>query len=140
MPVRVRWGRHLRPEDRREVDRLMEMADEAQIDRRHYNMMFDVEGVRRCQLYHTLPHEVGHWADLYDKVELPSLHDDFDRWEERWDRYFQRPAVEREEYAHRYAVEAMQRLREQGLVPFARKIDVGALQAEGLRPEDFLRQ
>ncbi len=118
----------------------MEMADDVQIDTRHYNMIFKLEGVRRCQLYHTVPHEVGHWADMYEKVELPSLHDDQDRWEERWDRYRQRPKAEREEYAHRYAVEATRRLRDQGLVPFERKLDVEVLKAEGLRPEDFLPQ
>jgi len=54
-----------------------------------------------------------------------------------WNRYLQRPGVEHEEFAQRYAENAMTDLRRSGAVPFDRKMDGDTLLAEGLSLEDF---
>ncbi len=137
IPLAVHWGTSINPSDRRELDRLVDAADDVQHSRRGHDLRFDLAGVRRVQLFHSLPHEIGHWADMYEHVERPSL-DDLDGWELLWDRYFQRPGSEREEFAHRYAESAIAAMRQAGAVPFDRKLDADALIAEGLSLEDFL--
>jgi hypothetical protein len=136
VPLRLKWGRHLGPSDERELTRLQSAATETRSDRRHHHLLFDLAGVRRVQLFHSLPHEVGHWADMLENVELPS-YEDHDLWQSLWERYWQRPHVEREEFAHRYAEQAVAELRESGQVPFRRQLSPEALAAEGLRVEDF---
>lgn len=136
IPLAVHWGTSINPSDQRELDRLVDAADDVQHSRRGHDLRFDLAGVRRVQLFHSLPHEIGHWADMYEHVERPGL-DDLDQWEPLWDRYFQRPGSEREEFAHRYAENAIAELRQAGAVPFDRKLNADALVAEGLRLEDF---
>lgn len=136
IPLAVHWGTSISPSDQRELDRLVAAADQVEHSRRGHDLRFGLEGVRRVQLFHSLPHEIGHWADMYEHVERPAL-DDFDEWERLWDRYFQRPGTEREEFAHRYAEEAVTDLRKSGSVPFERKLDAEALLAEGLSLDDF---
>ncbi len=136
VPCAVHWDKSLDPSSQRELDRLIAAADQVEHSRRGHDLLFELEGVRRVQLFHSLPHEIGHWADMYEHVERPSL-DDFDLWEQLWDRYFQRPRIEREEFAHRYAEQAIADLRIQGAVPFDRKLNVEALLAEGLSLDDF---
>lgn len=136
VPFIRHWGTSLTPPDRRELDRLIAAADDVQQTRRGHDLRFDPAGVRQVQLFHSLPHEVGHWADMYEGVDLPGL-DDFELWQRLWDRDFQRPVDEREEFAHRYAENAIAHLRKAGAIPFERILDVDALVAEGLRLEDF---
>ena len=138
IPLTVKWTRKLSLEDRMELDRLMEAATAVRSDSRRHELTFDIEGVRRVQLYHTLPHEVGHWADMFENVEIPSHQGDFEAWKVLWDRYWQRPTLEREAYAHSYAVQAAAQLRRERTIPFARQLDVEAMLVEGLRIEDFL--
>jgi hypothetical protein len=140
VPLLLKWTGRLRVDGQQELARLTDMADQNRFDGRHHHLTFSLAGIRRVQLYHTLPHEVGHWVDMYKTVELPSLHEDYAYWEKCWDRYWQRVTEERESYAHRYATEAVQGLRECGQIPFPRQIDLGSLQAENLRPEDFVRR
>ena len=137
LPLEFRWGKSLDAAGRRERELLVSAADAVRHTRRGDELHFELEGVRRVQLFHSLPHEVGHWADMYERVERPAL-DDVERWEVLWDRYFQRPVSEREEFAHRYAEDAAAQWRASGSVPFDRLLDAERLRAEGLRVEDFV--
>ena len=137
-PLSLRWGRHLKPDEQDELARLQSAAASSDFDGRHHRMTFDLQAIRRVQLFHTIPHEIGHWADMYERVELPSLDADSDAWEQAWDRYWQRPTQEREVYANRYAMEAVERMRVEGQLPFDRILDVDALEGEGLSREDFV--
>lgn len=136
LPMAYSWSRKLCPEDQRELERLQGAASRVRSDRRSHHFEFDLEAVRRVQLYHSLPHEVGHWVDMLEKVELPA-YDDIEAWSELWDRYWQRPTAEREDYAHTYAERAVAELKAAGRLPFERLLDPEALLAEGLRLEDF---
>ncbi|MAG56352.1 MAG: hypothetical protein CMJ83_08690 [Planctomycetes bacterium] len=139
-PFRRKWSRHLGPVDRRELERLQRASTTHTSDGRHHRLEFDLDAIRRVQLFFTLPHEVGHWADMYENVEIPTLDADFDFgvWQEAWDRYFQRPNEQREEFANRYAEAAIARLTESGQVPYPRIFDLDQLNEDGLRREDFL--
>ncbi len=136
LPTVVRWGKHLDPCDQRELDRLVGMADEVERDKRGHTLRFELEGIRRVQLYHTLLHEVGHWIDMLTKVELPSLAD-LESWSALRDRFHQRPQNEIEEFAHRFADDSRNELRDRGLLPFERIANREAMIAEGLDPADF---
>lgn len=137
-PLRIRWGRHLKPDEQQELERLQSAAASSESDGRHHRMMFDIDAVRRVQLYHTIPHEIGHWADMFEGVELPSLGADLDTWKQAWDRYWQRPGHEHEVYADRYATQTVAGLREERHLPFDRMLDLQSLEDEGLRREDFV--
>lgn len=51
--------------------------------------------------------------------------------------YFARPHREREEFAHRYADELAARLRDDGVIPFARLGEPARLEKDGLDPAWF---
>lgn len=98
------WSKSLGPNGRRELDRLREDGHSVEDDGRKYRIRMSVASVRNTQLMRTLPHEIGHWVDFLQKVERPG-ESDIDVWRTLHDRYFQRPAAEREKFAHRYADE-----------------------------------
>ena len=136
-PCVLPWSLKLDPEDQKELDRLLGEASRVEHTKRAHILHFDIEGVRRVQLFRSLAHELGHWVDMVTKVEVPSL-DDFDQWEGLWERYFQRPRREREEFAHGYADRVMAELRSSGTVPFERHIDPDGLERSGLYMQDFV--
>ena len=149
-PVVLRWPKSLHPEGQLELKRRSQFATRVDTDRREHRLEFDLAAVRETQLYHTLPHEVGHWADMLEKVERPWLIDELNNvhgseeddeymsnWAKLWDSYFQRPSREREAFAHRYADEQRAHLMSLGKLPYPRQFDAQAMRAEGLRLEDF---
>lgn len=137
MPLPLVWSSRLDPEDQRELTRLQSVATSYRFDGRKHRMQFDIDGVRAVQLFHSLPHEIGHWADMFENVELPGA-EEYDVWKSLWDQYFQRPDSEREEFAHRYADEFRARMQAEGRIPFSRTVDEDVLRSDGLRAEDFL--
>jgi hypothetical protein len=87
---------------------------------RRYIFSMTAQSVRATQLYRTLLHEIGHWADWLEKVETPCARgEDFDAMA---DAYFARPQAEREAYAHRYADNLRAGLEREGLIPFAQSV------------------
>jgi hypothetical protein len=100
----VVWSKSLGPNGQRELDRLREDGHSIEDDGRKYRISMSVESVRNTQLMRTLPHEIGHWVDYLQKVERLG-NAGVEQWEALQDRYFQRPIVEREKFAHRYADE-----------------------------------
>ena len=81
---------------------------------------------RATVLYRTLLHEVGHHVDRRDYGQ---------RGED--DAYYQRPARERESFAHRYAERIAGDLRARRVIPFARIIDRLSATRDGLDPDWF---
>ena len=135
-PNILRWDRSIPQYQAEELERNLAAASHVEETPREYRMHFSPEAVRERQLFHTLPHELGHAVDMLTKVTLPSL-DDFDAWEGLWDRYFQRPFAEREAFAHRYADEHRARLIAAGQVPFPPTLTRESIIADGLQWEDF---
>ncbi|MEM6674042.1 MAG: hypothetical protein AAF726_14445, partial [Planctomycetota bacterium] len=63
-PVWARMGNSVGPSDRHELDRLIAMATSVERARRGHTLHFDLEGIRRVQLFHSVPHELGHSVDM----------------------------------------------------------------------------
>jgi len=94
---RIRWDRGLSPDQRAELDRLRKDGVTVTETSRSFDLTLDPEVARKVLLYRTVLHEIGHWVDQLEKVELPSERPDGD-WLELWDRYWQtstnaRPSV-----------------------------------------------
>ncbi len=138
VPLMQRWPRRLCLTEQQELDRLRLEADRADFDGHRHVLHFGLEAVRAVQLYRTVLHELGHWADCFEKVEAPARGEPADTEHRLWDVYWRRPTQEREAFAHRYAAELGQRLRACGAVPFPRILNVQKLEAEGLSAEDFV--
>jgi hypothetical protein len=122
------------PQESRERSRLIEDGHEIRSTRRQFEVSSGLKACRNTQLYRTLLHEIGHWVDWLTKVERPSKDADFERLSER---YFQRPAVEREVFAHRYADLLRQELQREQRIPFNRIFDPSLVLDRGLRIDDF---
>jgi hypothetical protein len=135
---RTRWDRSLGPEVSAELDRLRADGHLIRPDRRGYVLEMTLEGARSTQLYRTLPHEVGHWVDYLQRVKRPSRSKPSSAWGPLWDRYHQRPAAEKEGFAHRYADGLGARLRQGRVIPFGRLLDERRLLRDGLRLVDFV--
>ncbi len=136
-PLQARWSRRLSVDEQAELARLRPDATQVESDSRHHHLTFELEGVRRVQLYRTLLHEVGHWVDYYRRVDCADASEDGEDWESLWEKYCQHPTSEGEAAAHRYADATRQRLESEGVIPFARKLDPEIIVADGLRTADF---
>ncbi len=113
---RIKWPASLRPDMADELERLR--SDGHRIERAGHHQVFlpTREAARATQLYRTLPHEIGHWADWLDKVETPCARGG--DYRALSDAYFARAVEEREAFAHRYADSVRRQLELKGVIPF----------------------
>jgi hypothetical protein len=100
----------------KELDLLREDGHSIVTGRKAIEVTCPPEAIRNTQLFRTLPHEIGHHRDFEEKVIRPE--NDGGDWQTLRDLYFARPQREREEFANRYAHNAMAPFREQDIVPF----------------------
>ncbi len=140
LPLKLRWSRRQGPAQQEELDQLMQEADRVESTARHHILHFGWSAARAVQLYRTVLHEVGHWVDYLDRVEIPSRADNAPNWSELWRAYRQRPVRERESSADRYARAMAHRLGSQRDIPFERALDLKQLTTEGLSATDFVWQ
>jgi hypothetical protein len=114
----IKWGLHLDPDDLAEIERLRADGHAVERTKRNYLITPTAESTRATQLYRTLLHEIGHWVDYLEKVKRP---DDAGQgnWDDLRERYFARPADEREAFAHAYADRLRAKLLAAGIIPFA---------------------
>ncbi len=143
IPFIIKRSRHLRPMERKKVDRLTSEASHFEENKRYYILHFDMEACRRVQLYRTLLHELGHWVDYYKNVELPSMIDESKNqysnlWDTLWNKYWSHPSSQRESFAHRYEDELINELNAKNIIPFERKLDPKQMLEDGLNIEDFI--
>jgi hypothetical protein len=137
LPMKIRWPARCDLARQQELECLRQEADRVEFDGRHHLLHFGLEAVRAVQLYRTVLHELGHWAQYYEQVQVPSLGDGADR-DSLWETYHRRPASERESFAHRYSLELAAELKRRGVIPFARIVHPRRLAAEGLSLRDFI--
>lgn len=118
----IHWSKSLSPEDARELERLCRDGCELRQTRKGFELHVTPGSLRNTVLYRTLLHEMGHHVD---RRNFPDRKRDT------------RTATEKEDFAHRYAREAFELLRQKGIVPFPAKLDAQSLREAGLRPEWF---
>jgi hypothetical protein len=130
-PGTWQWRAPVTPDDLREQERLRE--DGHQMIRRGRRLTIHVtqQTVRNTQLYRTLPHEIGHWADFLQWAGRPEGDDDTRS-------FGQRPTREREHAAHRYADALRGWFVRNGKIPFPQLNDRESLRADQLDPDDFI--
>lgn len=135
---RWQWPVSLTPDDEKELDRLREDGHRVTMDNRYHKIERTLASIRSTQLYRTLLHEVGHYVDWLTHLVNPSSASIDEAEEERirtvWDA---KPIQEREAFAHRYAAETRAELVNKGIIPFARILDQGRMQSDGLDPMWF---
>jgi hypothetical protein len=131
------WPKSLRPADQLELERLRQDGHRITTSRRRHVIESTLEATRATQLYRTLPHEIGHWSDYLRCVRRPAATRPFS-FLSLWDRYHQKPATERETFAHHYAARLRRKWLAAALIPFPRILKAKSLQRDGLRIEDFV--
>lgn len=109
------------PDRLRELARLIKDGHEVRKERRSVLIRPDVESLRNTVLYRTLLHEVGHLVDFARRIDEDG----------------ESTAMEKEDFAHRYATETFDRLKKAGIVPFTRILEPDVLHQDGLRLQDF---
>lgn len=119
MPIdsKIVWSTSLDPERAEELQRLEGDGHVLERVGKKYVIRTSANAIRNTQLFRTVIHEVGHWVDYLQKVERPG-DKGLEPYEILEDRYFSRPKQEREAFAHRYADELAQKLKELGIIPF----------------------
>jgi len=118
-----KWGHHLKPHDQRELQRYRDFGFDVRQTNRHFEIRPTLDAVRAMQLYHTVPHEIGHW------VQYQSIGSE---------RFEQTPHQKREDFAHRYADKFRDEAQASGQLPFERLVSKARLSRHGLRSADFV--
>lgn len=118
----IQWRSSVDPERTRELDRLRQDGHEIRNTRRGIEICVTCNSLRNTVLYRTLLHELGHHVDYNQSSE--------DKWSSK-------TRTEKEDYAHRYALELYERLSKQGTLPFAPIIDDQSFISDGLKREWF---
>jgi len=112
-----KWAQNLRPEEALELNRLRSDGHRVEDTGKHFVFHSNSESIRATQLYRTLLHELGHWVDWLERVVRPAREDSA-LYEVLSDRYFSRPHLEREAFAHQYADRLREHLKAKGQIPF----------------------
>jgi hypothetical protein len=115
--AKLKWRSALDPNDQAELARLQNDGHRVSREGHHHVLSITPKSVRATQLYRTLLHEIGHWADYLEKVERPA-EGGAGEYAELSAAYFRRPNQEREAFAHRYADATRERLMKFGVLPF----------------------
>ncbi len=118
----IKWPRSLGPDDALELQRLRDDGHPVSETKRHFLIQPTLASLRATQLYRTLLHEIGHHVD-YQATEPGT--------------WGSKPSLDKESFAHQYAMSAFSKLKDMGLVHFARILDEASLLNDCLRIEDF---
>lgn len=106
------WPRSMGPESARELDRLRGDGHEVRTTRKGLEIHMTPLSMRNTVLHRTLLHELGHHVDYNRSSEV--------RWRSK-------SPIEKEDFAHRYALQLWEQLSMTGQVPFAPIIDDQAI-------------
>jgi hypothetical protein len=148
LPARWTWtaSKSQDPEGARELARLEELGVQVQLERRAIRLTSSPAADRQIQLYHTIPHELGHLEDHRLHARY-FLEDDEDaraeadrRIDEGTPHYDHKPAAEKEAYAHRFSDELRRQLRSEGAIPFPRRFNEAHMGIVGVEARWFEAQ
>ena len=113
-PFRV--DKSVTPDGAKKLERYEIDGHRIRTEKRHHIVEPTRESVRAGLLYRTLLHEVGHWRQFLERVDLDGISE-----EERtrlWELFCTMPVKDKEDYADRYADTLRSKLLKQGLIPF----------------------
>jgi len=132
----MRWSKSLKPEDTKELDRLIGDGHEIVTDKRYHHINCSSVSIRNTQLYRTLLHELGHYID-YRRNIVEKDDGDIGTWLKLVHRYDQQSSEQKEQFAHQFAEKLMSCLKNTGITPFDVKADVERMQENKLSAEWF---
>lgn len=116
-----RWSKSLSPDLLDELERLKADGHSVETTKRHHIVLSNLASVRATQLYRTLLHELGHHVDrMRNEIAFET-----------------KTSKDKEVFAHRYADELRDRLKQKDVLPFERIFDIKSLEADKLCVEDF---
>lgn len=116
---KIKWTNKLSVENQKEIERLREDGHKFENNGRNLIAEYELGNVRNTQLYRTLLHEFGHYVQYLEFVVRPKSEDEeFEMWEERQNKYFEIPQVEKEKFAHKYAENLKMELIKKKIIPF----------------------
>jgi hypothetical protein len=116
-----RRSKSLSPDEQIELERLKDDGHFIETTKRHHLVSATLKSVRATQLYRTLLHELGHHVDRMRNEEL----------------FKTKTPKDKETFAHKYADELRENLKQKGVFPFERIFDIESFQADKLRLVDF---
>ena len=117
----VRWSKSLSPDSQAELERLKTDGHSVETTKRQHLVSSTLESVRATQLYRTLLHELGHHVDRMRNEDV----------------FETKTSKDKEMFAHRYADDLRENLKQKGILPFERIFDFESLEADKLRVVDF---
>lgn len=101
---KLKWTKKLSVPQSKELELLQEEGHNFIDKGKYYEVVLEFDAVRNTQLNRTLFHEIGHYVHYLQVVNKPATEDeDFEEWENRYNRYFSTPSREKEEFANKYA-------------------------------------
>ncbi|HXG86340.1 MAG TPA: hypothetical protein VNI84_20140 [Pyrinomonadaceae bacterium] len=118
----VRWSKSLSPDSQNELERLKADGHSIETTKRHHIVSSNLASVRATQLYRTLLHELGHHVDRMKNE----------------DAFETKTSKDKEMFAHRYADEMREYLKQKGILPFERIFDLRSIESDKLRAIDFV--
>jgi hypothetical protein len=116
-----RWSKSLSPDLQDELERLMADGHSVETTKRHHIILSNFASVRATQLFRTLLHELGHHVDRMRNEEA----------------FETKTSKDKEVFAHRYAEDLRESLKQKDVIPFESIFDINSLEADKLRVEDF---
>lgn len=116
-----RWAKSLTPDLEAELERLKCDGHLVETTKRHYIVSSSLDSVRATQLYRTLLHEIGHHVDRMRNEKI----------------FETKTPKDKEMFAHRYADELRNKLKQRGVLPFKRVLDLESLNTDKLCVADF---
>ncbi|SMF68718.1 hypothetical protein SAMN02745866_04338 [Alteromonadaceae bacterium Bs31] len=134
----LKWGNKLTPFEKKELESLHSDGHRIERVKRGYDIYTTPETIRNTQLFRTLPHELGHAVDYLTNSLNPSIDASTESDSEYINNtYNSKPALDKEEFANRYAREFYQNNQASGLLPFDRIFEKQKLENMGLNSEWF---
>ena len=129
----LRWNKSLDPAGTAELERLRVDGHRITETKRDYLIESSLNAIRATQLYRTVPHELGHYADYLASVREPGRETaDLDEKARLERAYASKPHQDKEAFAHRYADEVRRQLIRERRIPFPRREERLRVGADGL--------
>lgn len=119
----VKRSKSLDPATQKELLRLEKDGHKITLGKREFIIESTLESCRSTQLYRTIPHELGHYVDYITSGDTE---------------YSSKPERQKEDYAHRYADEFIEKMVAESKIPFERVFNEKSLSKDGLSKEWFL--
>lgn len=124
------------PERTRELERLREDGHRLEVGKRHLILHMTPSSVRNTTLFRTTLHEVGHYVDwMRSVIDVECATEEENEFVAR--AFDTKTSTMKEDFAHRYALDAAHRLRVLAHIPFEPQWDEERAAAAKIKREWF---